>query len=727
MSTTTKAGTQTLEVVIRRVRHTSEGFSIFESYVPDRRPNILAVKAFAGPVREGQRWVICGKEITDPKWGRQFQAAFSTLAAPTNARELELFITSGLVDGWDWRGYQALVQAAGTDHPTDRIAAGTLTLETGSPITPPMLNTLYAAWHRGGRLVASYAQLTDWGVTGRVADALVAHYGADVVDILTDDPYQGVLDVAGYGWKTAEGIASWLEIAPDDVRRITAGLALSTHNATWAEGHTWLTAHAAALSASKLLGLSYSAVVPLIDQTIAEGHVVKRGDQLYPAPLDRAEDAIVTDVLARVTRPGLVNLQRTAGMFERTTLDALQLEAVLKGLTCPISLLTGGPGTGKTTCLKTLIETARRLGLQVTCMAPTGKAAARMAEATGYPASTIHSKLRLVPGGTDDPSMVEPLPGLVIVDEISMLDTQLAASMLRRIALGAQIVLVGDPDQLPSVGPGAVLRDLIEADVLPRTHLDHVYRNEAGIAVQAARIRAGDALISLPDCELIPVENTNQAADRVRQLVEDLQDQGVDAGAILVLTPTNDGDTGRLELCRLLQAEANAAEEGEGITQYVGTSTDPDGTIRKRKEEIRHGDPVMVTRNNRELEVFNGQVGRVTAVHAPRSFDVEIDGRTVIFAGEDKRSLTLAYALTGHKAQGSEAPIVIAPIFPSRVLSREWLYTVITRAKEKCYLIGDVAAMQACLSVQRAQDRHTGLVERFNCSYRDTVEQQEAI
>ena len=307
----------------------------------------------------------------------------------------------------------------------------------------------------------------------------------------------------------------------------------------------------------------------------------------------------------------------------------------------------------------------------VTCMAPTGKAAARMAEATGHPASTIHSRLRLRPGDTSMPDDFEPLTGLVIVDEVSMLDTSLAATMLTRISPTAQVLLVGDPDQLPSVGPGAVLRDFISADALPRVHLDHVYRNEAGIAVNAARMRAGDNILSLPDCQIISCDEQGTALLRVVAEVQQALLSGHKRDEILVLTPTNDGPCGRYVLNGILQTELAEAPAGSGITQYVPRAKDPDGTVHKRSEELRPGDRVMVTRNSSELGVFNGQTGTVVEVHAPKSLDVDIDGAVVNFEGENKRMLTLAYAITGHKSQGTEAPIVIAPIFPSRVLSRE--------------------------------------------------------
>ena len=723
MATNTKTAAQVLSVTVRRVRFTNDGFSIYDADSGEGRFTSFTVKQQAGPVVRDQRWVVAGKEIKDPKWGTQFACSYATLAQPTTLRELELFLTSGLVEGCGWREYARILDVVGPEPAiaaTNGLVQGITSIEG---ITDHQVAALADMWSRGSTLAQVYVDLAEWGVAGRTADSLVKHYGAQCGKKLTENPYRDLLDIPYYGWKTAEQIASWVGILPADERRVRAGIELGVHNASWLQGHTWLTPHQAAMEGMKLLGMSHAQVEPEIDAAVEQGHITREGDRLYPTKLLHAEQAIVGEIAGRLIRPGLVNVQRTEGMFVGTQLGWKQIEAVLKGLTEPISLLTGGPGTGKTTCLKTLVEVALKLGLQVTCMAPTGKAAARLSEATGHPASTIHSKLRLLPGDDGSDSTGEQLAGLVIVDEVSMLDTQLCAAMFARISLGAQIVLVGDPDQLPSVGPGAVLRDILSADLIPHTHLDHVYRNEAGIAVNAKRLRDGEPLLDLPDCQIMPVDSQEQAQQHVAYMLNFLLSEGVTPDDILILTPTNEGATGRIQLNALLQGLMNPAPAGSGITQYVGTAGDQDGTIGKRQEEIRQGDRVMVTRNNTQLGVFNGQVGRVTGLEGQRTILVDIDGKEIAFTGEDRRSLTLAYAITGHKAQGSEAPIVLCPVFPSKVLSREWLYTVLTRAKKMAYFIGDRSALDACVSIRKAQERRTGLAYRLQMDAYTLAEQ----
>lgn len=696
---------QQITVRVDRVKNTSDSFSVYTAREEGTLLPPRTVKQFLGPVRSQQRWILAGSEIHDPRWGTQFVAQFAALAAPDNLRDLEAFLISGLVDGWDWHAAMAVNRHYNGHGPTMLDVCGNRPYELAEVdgITPEMIAGLQAAWKRGSGLAATFAQLGEWGCSSRQSEALVKYYGADVIERLRDNPYAGMLQIIGYGWKSADSIGRWLGFAADDPRRVHAGLETAVHEATWQAGHTWLYQGQAVQAAADLLNLPTTTVTRRIDSAVADSQLIRVADRIWPESLYVAECAIAGQIAQRLAQRQYYGALGSA-LGDPGQCSPEQWHAVQMALTEPLSLLTGGPGTGKTTTLKTLIAAAQDNQLAVTLMAPTGKAAARMTEATGYPAATIHSRLKIVPGNAPKPGTMEPVSGLVIVDEISMLDTSVAAAMLSRISSNAQILLVGDPDQLPSVGPGAVLRDLLIANTIPRVHLDKVYRNDAGVAINAARMRAGQSLIDLPDCELIAADGPEQALQQVLATVH------IHRGA-LVLTPTNDGPCGRWVLNQLLQPILNPGKIGTGIKQYAGSTKDPDGTLQKREEELCLGDRVMVIRNQSELGVFNGQVGTVVDVMVPRSLDVEIDGEVIHFAGEDKRLLTLAYAITGHKAQGSEAPVVIAPIFRSRVLSREWLYTVITRAKERCYLIGDVQAIQGCITVQRAQDRRTGLVD----------------
>jgi exodeoxyribonuclease V alpha subunit len=727
MTTQTKSTLSIVSVTVDRVFSTSDTFSLFRAVrdepIETRGKDFwrqMTCKAFVGPVAAGVRWTLAGAIEDDGRAGKDgrpygptFVAAFATPGVPRSSMELQHLLFTGSVEGWGWQAYQTLVDALGATLAFDACVKDHSLLTSVPGITGPMISSLREVMRRGAGLAAVYSQLAEWGLTGRMADKTIKAYGFQAAEKMEENPYRAIEDVYGYGWETAEKVARALMVPLDDPRRVRAGISLTVAETTWEGGHTWLTRHDATAGASALLGRAYSVVSAEVNAVIDHGTIRAEGDELQPAALYDAEYLIANHIAARLHRLGALTQEAVDALEQPEGISDEQWQAVCMALTTSIGLLTGGPGVGKTTALRTLVACAGSLGLPITLMAPTGKAASRMAEATGHPATTIHSRLGLKPGQYGHNPEKPPVFGLVVVDEVSMLDTTLAAQLLRGIDPSASLLLVGDPDQLPSVGPGAVLRDLLATDLLPRIHLDHVYRNEAGIAVNAARIRENQNIVDMADVTLFTVPTPERAQEVITALVGDLRDQGWLPGDILTLTPTNDRPSGRHALNRTLQALLNGGLPGTGITQYAGSNTDPDGTVRKIQEELRQGDRVMVTRNDPDLEVFNGQTGTITAITERKAILVAIDDRFVEFKGDNRRLLTLAYAVTGHKAQGSEAPIVIVPIFPSRVLSREWLYTVLTRARERVYLVGDMAAMQACLSIRRSQERKTLLVRRI--------------
>lgn len=694
---------EVLHVIVERVRTTSDKFSVYEARLADQIAPPLTVKQFTGPARERQRWTVCGSyhehSWTDRRGRRhdeqQFVAEFATLASPTTPAELDDFISSGLVEGWDGEQVYELRR-----HP-DRVNLIQIIEERPQEligyvsITAEMMASLREAWQRGTSLAATYAGLGELGLGGSMSDRLIKRYGWSTIGMLEANPYTPIFDVDRYGWKHAESVARTLGIDTRDKRRLAAGYTVAIAEATWKDGHTWMTPPAALAASLALLALPIDELQAGIDGAYETGLLIRRGDHIYPASLYEAEQGIAASVAQRLSRDHTIIVCRT----ENDALSAEQWEAVRMACAEPLSLLTGGPGCGKTTTIKQVIEEALLLGRSVTLMAPTGKAARRMTEATGHPATTIHSRLGLAPGqwGSN-----EELHGMVVVDEVSMLDTQLAAAVFRAVAPSANLLLVGDPDQLPSVGPGAVLRDLIACEAIPRVHLTRVFRNDAGVAVNAARIRAGEMVLSLPDCAVIKTESPEHTAGRIISYIAREAPKDV-----LVLVPTNNGPLGRYALCRELQAVCNPGEAGRGMVIKRESIT----------EEIRRGDKIMMTRNDSTQGYYNGDQGVVIAVDIPRSITVLLDGeREVILKGENKRDCTLAYAITGHKSQGSEAPLVIVAVQPGRVLGREWLYTAMTRGKQQVYLVGDAQAMDQAIRTVRTPERRTGLVEAIEAA-----------
>ncbi|HVA91032.1 MAG TPA: AAA family ATPase, partial [Chloroflexota bacterium] len=409
-----------------------------------------------------------------------------------------------------------------------------------------------------------------------------------------------------------------------------------------------------------------------------------------------------------------------------------QWRAVQMALTNRWSVLTGGPGTGKTTVLKEVVAAAKRLGWEegeIVLLAPTGIAARRMAAATGHPAGTIHSALGLLPDHAGVGDVVHHLSGLVIVDETSMLDTEVASALLSGLSPDSHILFVGDPDQLPSVGRGAVLRDLLAAQAaLPgeapaHVHLDTVYRTGpgSGIAVNAAHIRRGEMIEDRSDCEIKSEKGSQATHNRIIQLVRESLEGNYDPNKVLVIAPTNEV---RNNLNEALQGILNGKAPGN-LVQYPLRGG---GGGKKLVYQIRVGDPVIVTRNGKELNVSNGERGTVTAIDASGSISVDLAGHDgpVVFRDWARKDLELAYAITGHKSQGNQAPVVIValpepstPSRPSWMAYREWLYTALTRAERQAYLVGDPAAIKECIANPRGEERRTGLAPLLERSLRD--------
>jgi exodeoxyribonuclease V alpha subunit len=691
----------TATVRVEKVRMSTEEYSVFQARPIERGKEMFTAKIGTGPVAIGQTWMIAGAWGDHPRYGRQFSAFFAALAKPSTPADLDHFLMSGLVPGWKSGHVQAL-----RAHP-DRVKMVAMVEKDPSflvgyaGITEAMVVDLLDVWNRAERFVAMYSGLAEWDISGKTADNLVRVHRTQTIARLTDDPYEDIFGVPLYTWKKAEVVANRLGIESDDPRRVTAGFTHAVKEATWSEGHTWLYLTDALSRSSELLHVPSLVIEAQLDAELTQGKIVQEEEQVFPRELHEAEWMIASSVAKRLDSGNDSGLGLEPQDICADLLSGEQRYAVCMALNSRISLLTGGPGVGKTSTIRQIVKEARSRNIPITLMAPTGKAALRMTEATEYPATTIHRRIRLTPGASSSQVGPNALTGLVVVDEVSMLDTLVAAAVFDATAPSANLLLVGDPDQLPSVGPGAVLRDLISFAGIPHARLSKVFRNDAGIALNAARIREGEPIMCMPDCDIVSADCQEQAAIIIQELI---QEHGHER--TLVLTPTNGGASGRIYLNEVLQDICNPGDVQDG----VGVSHVDPGTLDRSYQSIRTGDKVMVTKNDAELGVFNGQTGVVSSISPRGGIVVSLDGEVVTFKTSERNLLTLAYAITGHKSQGSEEDTVIIPVFPSRVLCREWLYTVLTRAKKRCILVGDVKAIQGAIGKVRLTERRTGLL-----------------
>jgi exodeoxyribonuclease V alpha subunit len=483
-------------------------------------------------------------------------------------------------------------------------------------------------------------------------------------------------------------------------------------------GHVLAGRGALASDCERLLEVEPAHAEAAIDALWAAGRVVVAGGGVYLTHLEQAEREVAQHLRRLLLAPGrdLHGWERAIGAFEKSAgypLSPEQKGSVERVAREKVLVITGGPGVGKTTIVRAILHVFQSARLTVRLAAPTGRAAKRLSESTRQPAVTLHRLLEYDPhlhAFARNPA--SPLDAqAVVVDEASMVDIELARSLLGALPDAGRLVLVGDVDQLPSVGPGAFLHDVIESQVVPTVRLNRIFRqSEASSIVKSAHaILNGEEPVSdageaeRPEFFVIPKRDADDAAEIIRKLVVERIPQrfGLDPRRdIQVLTPMHRGAVGTVALNQLLQCSLNPGKPG----------------IEHKQETLTLGDKVMQIKNDYEKEAFNGDLGRVVALDAlAAELAVDFDGRVVRYVGRELDALRLAYATSIHKSQGSEYPAVVIPLSTSHfpMLSRNLLYTAVTRAKRLCVLIADPRALRIALDAQRREQRSTGLTERL--------------
>ena len=582
--------------------------------------------------------------------------------------------------------------------------------------------------------------LGKYGIGNTLSIKIYSEYGDRIYKIITENPYKLAEDISGVGFKTADEIAAKIGVKTDSEYRIKSGI-LYVLSLGLARGHMYLPKSELIRETVEMLGIGEDAISPEIDNLLMDSKILIKDDKVFAMMNYRTETA-TAGLLRTIAEYGdIVNEERTLKTINKIAeendifLDDLQQKAVLNAVTEGISIITGGPGTGKTTTIKAIIHYFEKEGLDFALAAPTGRAAKRMTEATGYEASTIHRLLELNGALTDskDDAVFErnednPLEvDAIIIDEMSMVDIFLFKSLLSALPNGARLVLVGDADQLPSVGPGQVLKDLIESGVFKLTRLEKIYRQEGtgDIVLNAHRINKGEEIeANKGSKDFFFIERAE--AEKVLLNTEELITKslppytGVKPFDIQVLTPMRKGILGVISLNKYLQNALNPASSDKKEHMYGDNL-------------FREGDKVMQIKNNYKATwevlgkydipvdsgtgVFNGDMGRVIKINTVLS-EVEVefdDKRRVTYPFANLDELELAYAITIHKSQGSEYDTVIIPILsgPKQLLNRNLLYTGVTRAKKCLCLLGSRETVREMISNNCENLRYTGLKARI--------------
>ena len=660
--------------------------------------------------------LLCrGEWKVDKRYGSQFVAATWEETMPATVYGIEKYLGSGLVKGIGPRFARAIVQRFGTET-IDIIETEIERLYEVPNIGRKRVAKIRESWEKQKDIKNVMLFLQGYGVSTAYAAKIYREYGKESIDKVRENPYRLADDIWGIGFKTADGIAAKMGYEKEDPRRCRSGI-LYTLGQLSDEGHVYAGEEQLVKTAGQLLEAGETAIRDTLAGMLQAEDLILDKDAIYLPPFYHAECGTSRRLrdLAESTGRSLFD-----GLFDPSSLtaetgieyDEVQLAAIRQAVTSKVMVLTGGPGTGKTTTTQGIIAALKKAGLRVLLAAPTGRAAKRMSEATGMEAKTIHRLLEYNPQDGYKRNDENPLEGdALIVDECSMIDILLMNNLLKAVPVGMRLVLVGDIDQLPSVGAGNVLRDVIDSQRIPVVRLVRIFRQaqKSRIVMNAHAINQG----RFPDTSngrdtdffFMREDDPERAAETIVRLVKERLPRAYreSPDRIQVLTPMQRGVVGAANLNLLLQQVLNPSGPSLGRGGYT----------------YRQGDRVMQQRNNYDKDVFNGDLGYIREVDTEeRTLKVDFDGKWVEYDVTELDELTLAYATTIHKAQGSEYPIVVMPVLMTHfvMLQRNLIYTGITRAKKICVLLGAAKALAYAVRNVSVLKRNTRLKERLNPS-----------
>jgi exodeoxyribonuclease V alpha subunit len=662
---------------------------------------LVTVVGHAAVISAGEWITASGEWVNDRTHGQQYRAKFLKTSEPTSLDGIEKYLGSGMIRGIGPVYAKKLVRAFG-ERVFDTIEAEPERLREVTGIGPVRANRITAAWAEQKIVREIMVFLHSNGVGTARAVRIYKTYGADAVQVMTENPYRLARDIRGIGFKTADAIAMKLGIEKTAMIRVRAGISYALTEAM-DEGHCGLPTDELVPLAEKLLEVPVELVRIALDLERTEGTVIADSvgetSCVFLAGLHRAERSIA-ERLIRVANGTLpwpwINPDKALPWVQERiglTLAESQLAAIRLALMSKALVMTGGPGVGKTTIVKGILRILAAKGVRLLLCAPTGRAAKRMTEATGFEARTVHRLLEVDPkGGGFKRSEDNPLDcDLLVVDEASMVDVMLMQSLIKAVPDKSALLIVGDIDQLPSVGPGQVLADVISSGAVPVVRLTEVFRQAAQsrIIISAHRINHGVIPdLSLPgtnsDFYFVQVDDPETAVQRIIELVKTRIPNrfGLDPiRDIQVLCPMNRGGVGARSLNVELQTALNPA--GERKVERFGWTFAP-------------GDKVMQIENDYDKEIYNGDIGYIDDVSSEDSeLTATFDGRTVIYGFGELDTLVPAYAATIHKSQGSEYPAVVIPVMTQHytMLQRNLLYTGVTRGKKLVVLVGQKKAV----------------------------------
>lgn len=677
--------------------------------------NLVTLTGSLLDVPVGSVLLVDGDWRVDPRYGQQFVAQSWTEVMPATIYGIEKYLGSGLIKGIGPVYAKAIVSRFGLET-IDVIENDIERLLEVPRLGRKRMEKIRESWEKQKDIKEVMVFLQGYGVSTAFAAKIYRKYEKDSIAKVKENPYQLADDIWGIGFKTADGIASKMGYEKNDPRRCRSGI-LYTLNELAEEGHVYAEPEQLVDAAVKLLDAGESPVRQALASMIEANDVVSDNEVIYLSPFYHAENGSAKRLQSLLSDTSLFNADIAAEPEAKygdkpgdIVYDEVQLAAIQKALDSKVMVLTGGPGTGKTTTTQGIIAAFKARHMSILLAAPTGRAAKRMTEATGMEAKTIHRLLEYNPMDGYKRNDANPLDGdALIVDECSMIDILLFYNLMKAIPSNMRLILVGDIDQLPSVGAGNVLRDIIDSQQIPVVRLTRIFRQaqSSRIVMNAHAINAGQ----FPNIKngldtdffFIGQEDADDIVKLIIGLVRDRlpKKYGYPAKEIQVLTPMQRGTVGAGNLNIELQNALNPSGPSLARGGYT----------------FRQGDKVMQIRNNYDKNVFNGDIGYITAVDTnERTLSVTFDNRVVEYDITELDEIVLAYAVTIHKSQGSEFPVVVMPVTMKHyvMLQRNLIYTGITRAKKICVLVGTTKAIAYAIRNNTVSKRNTKLKERLN-------------
>lgn len=706
-------------------RSEESGYTVIDFATESRSVTVVGCMPEIG---EGEYLRFEGKWVTNSRYGEQFKAESVSFVAPTDPESIVQYLSGGLFDGVGESTARNIVSKFGAAT-LDIIEKAPVRLTEVTGIGKLRAMSIAESYRRNSSLKNVMLFLQGHSVPLKLAVKIYEKYGEDTERLITENPYRLASEIDGIGFYKADKIAEKLGLDRSSEFRLAAGIAEALSEAGRQGGHTALEESVLIGRSAELLGCDKDSVADLLPRLVLRGEI-----GMYTASTEAENVRYYAlnvnmnsekSIAARLTKllgsiENAEDVSAEIDVFERTFdiyLDSDQRAAVQTALNSGVSVITGGPGTGKTTIIRCILELAAAKGMTCLLSAPTGRAAKRLTEATGEEAKTIHRMLGLdMSGGKPTYKYNESKPlkaDLLVVDEISMADVYIFSALLKAVPEGAKLILVGDKDQLPSVSPGNILADVIASGLIPVSVLNNIHRQEAGslIVINAHRINNGEMPIIRNDSKDFFFETKSRPEDILQAVVSLVTERlpkyfRVEPSQIQVLAPLKRSPAGV-----------------EALNLALRDALNPDGEKAGAGDEFRVGDKVMHTVNDYELEwrrgsesgtgVFNGDLGYiVNAVRGVTSVEFE-DGRVADYDADMRDDLMLAYAVSVHKSQGSEFPIVVIALTPGggSLLNRNLLYTAVTRAKNAVVLVGAEATLKRMVDNKNVQKRYTLLKE----------------